>query len=57
MEANLLLDSRTGQLRGGDTGTAIVPGKAEKSLLIQAVQYESYEMPPKGKLGGRMSRS
>lgn len=50
LEAKLLLDSRKGHLVGGDSGSAIVPGDAEGSLLIEAVRYESYEMPPKGKL-------
>ena len=50
LEAGLLLDSRASQLRGGDSGPAIVPGKADQSLLIQAVRYEDFEMPPKGKL-------
>lgn len=50
VEAKLLLDSRASHLRGGDSGAAIVPGDAAKSLLIEAVRYESYEMPPKGKL-------
>ena len=50
LEAGLLLDSRAGQLRGGDTGPAIVPGQIGESLLIQAVRYEDLEMPPKGKL-------
>lgn len=50
IEAKLLVDSRDAQLRGGDTGAAIVPGDAEKSLLIEAVRYKSFEMPPKGKL-------
>lgn len=50
VEASLLLDSRAAHLRGGDSGPAIVPGDAESSLLIEAVRYESYEMPPQGKL-------
>ena len=50
LEAKLLLDSRKGQLKGGDSGPAVVPGDADGSLLIEAVRYESYEMPPKGKL-------
>lgn len=53
VEAKLLLDSREGHLRGGDSGAAIVAGDAEKSPLIEAVRYESYEMPPKGKLPER----
>ena len=53
VEAKLLLDSRKAQLRGGDSGAAIVPGKSDESLLIDAVRYESLEMPPKGKLPER----
>ena len=50
VEGTLLLDHREFHLKGGDSGAAILPGDAEKSLLIEAVRYESYEMPPKGKL-------
>ncbi len=50
LEAGLLLDSRAGQLRGGDSGPAIVPGNAAESRLIQAVRYQDFEMPPKGRL-------
>ncbi|WP_146527596.1 PSD1 and planctomycete cytochrome C domain-containing protein [Novipirellula artificiosorum] len=50
LQAGLLLDSRQGLVQGGDSGAAIVPGDADGSLLIEAVRYESYEMPPKGKL-------
>ena len=50
IEANLLLDSRVSHLKGGDSGPTIVPGNASSSLLIEAVHYDSYEMPPKGKL-------
>jgi hypothetical protein len=53
LEAGLLLDSRSGQLRGGDSGPAIVPGQVGKSRLIQAVRYEDFEMPPKGELPAR----
>ena len=53
-EANggLLLDSRAGWLRGGDTGTAITPGSPETSLLVEAVRYRNHDlqMPPQGRL-------
>jgi hypothetical protein len=51
-KGDLLLDSREGWQKGGDSGPAVVPGDAEQSLLIQAVRWakEDYEMPPKGKL-------
>ena len=53
LEGGLLLDSRSAQLRGGDSGPSIVPGNADQSLLVQAVRYEDFEMPPKGKLPER----
>ncbi|HEY5313760.1 MAG TPA: DUF1553 domain-containing protein [Pirellulales bacterium] len=46
----LRLDSRASILAGGDSGPAIVPGKPGESLLVEAIRYESLEMPPKGKL-------
>src|SRR5438034_5075501 len=51
LKGGLLLDSREGLLKGGDTGAAIVPGDTEKSLLIKAVRYtdDDLKMPPKGK--------
>ncbi|MBA4019599.1 MAG: hypothetical protein C0483_20740 [Pirellula sp.] len=42
----LRLDSRAGLLKGGDSGPAIAVGSPEKSLLIEAVKHESFEMPP-----------
>ncbi len=50
--AGLRVDSREALLSGGDTGPAIVPGKAGASLLIQAVArtHAEIKMPPKGKL-------
>jgi hypothetical protein len=50
LKANLFLDSREGMVRGGDTGPSIVPGKPNDSLLLKALHYEDYEMPPSGKL-------
>ncbi|OAI52719.1 hypothetical protein AYO47_05980 [Planctomyces sp. SCGC AG-212-M04] len=47
---NLRLDSKTSMLTGGDSGAAIVPGKPKDSLIIDAINYGSLEMPPKGKL-------
>jgi hypothetical protein len=46
----LRLDSRSAMLSGGDSGAAIAPGNAAESLLVQAVKYESFEMPPDGHL-------
>ena len=50
-KGGLRLDSREAALKGGDTGAAIVAGKPEESLLLQAVRHENgLEMPPDGKL-------
>jgi len=52
LQGALRVDSRDGLLAGGDSGTSIVPGAPEKSLLLESLRYtgESYDMPPKGKL-------
>ncbi|MCA9062563.1 MAG: PSD1 domain-containing protein [Planctomycetaceae bacterium] len=50
IEAELLLDSRQRILTGGESGPSIIPGNPDESLLIQAVRYESFEMPPSGRL-------
>lgn len=50
LQAGLRVDSRAALLSGGDSGPAIVSGDADASLFIEAVRYESYEMPPNGKL-------
>ena len=53
LQGGLLLDSRPGWLKGGDSGSAILPGKPEESLLVRAVRYakdEHVQMPPKGKM-------
>ncbi len=50
VEGELYVDTRQGLLEGGQSGPAIVPGKPEESLLLEALKYESLEMPPEGKL-------
>src|SRR6185503_5345482 len=51
VKGGLLLDSRQGWQKGGDTGPAIAPGDPEKSLLIRAVRYKDkdLQMPPNDK--------
>lgn len=49
-KGGLILDSRSGWQVGGDSGPAIEPGKPSESLLLEALKYDSFEMPPKGKL-------
>jgi mono/diheme cytochrome c family protein len=49
-KGGLRLDSGPALLKGGDSGPAIVPGKPDQSLLIQAVRRAGdLKMPPNGK--------
>lgn len=50
IEGGLRLDGPHWFLKGGDSGPAVIPRNASDSLVIQAVKWQSYEMPPKGKL-------
>jgi hypothetical protein len=51
-KGGLLLDTRAGMLKGGDSGPALVPRKPKDSLILKAVHYseEGLRMPPSGKL-------
>jgi hypothetical protein len=50
-KSDLRLDSREAILKGGETGPAIVPGKPQESLLVEAIRYDgSIQMPPRGRL-------
>ncbi|HUE73455.1 MAG TPA: DUF1549 domain-containing protein [Pirellulaceae bacterium] len=49
-QGNLRLDSQAAALAGGDSGAVIVPGKPGESLLIDAIEYKSLEMPPDARL-------
>ncbi len=46
IKGGLRLDSRPAVLLGGDSGAALVPGKPDESLLIQAIRHDGLEMPP-----------
>ena len=50
IQGGLSLDTAQGLLRGGDSGPALVPHQGDSSLIIQAIRYESNQMPPRGKL-------
>ena len=54
LEAGLRLDHRQGLRKGGESGPAVVPGDVEKSLLINALRYQDYEMPPKKQLPAKV---
>ncbi len=45
-QASLRLDTKKGLQNGGESGSAIVAGQVDESLLIQAVRREGLEMPP-----------
>jgi cytochrome c553 len=50
VKGGLMLDTHEGLMQGGDTGPAIVPGKPDDSLLVDAIHYtdDNLQMPPKG---------
>ena len=52
VKGGLLLDTKAGLLKGGDTGPAIIPGNPNASLLIKAIRYTDpdLQMPKKAKL-------
>jgi cytochrome c553 len=53
-KGGLVLTSRERVLQGGDSGPAVVIGKPEESLLLQAIQYrDEPKMPPDAKLNDR----
>lgn len=55
-KGDLFLDSRDGSRKGGAGGAAVIPGKVDESLLIQAIRYkdEDLQMPPADE-GGKLS--
>jgi mono/diheme cytochrome c family protein len=55
-KAGLVLDSKAGWEKGGDSGSPIVPGKPEESLLMKAVHWtdKDLKMPPE-KAGGKLT--
>ena len=51
LKGGLLLDTRDGLLRGGDSGPAVVPGKPAEGTLPKALRHDGdVKMPPKGTL-------
>ncbi len=56
VKGSLLVDSAGGLLKGGDSGTALVAGKPEVSLLVEALRHESLEMPPAERLPEKVIR-
>jgi dienelactone hydrolase/cytochrome c553 len=51
IKGGLVLDTRDGIRKGGDSGPAVVPGDVSASFLIAAIRHDDgLEMPPKSKL-------
>ncbi|MCA9195689.1 MAG: PSD1 domain-containing protein, partial [Planctomycetales bacterium] len=50
LKGGLRLDSRAALLQGGESGAALDLQANESSILLSAVRYEDFEMPPRGKL-------
>ncbi|MFT5465772.1 MAG: hypothetical protein ACI8UO_000868 [Verrucomicrobiales bacterium] len=46
-KSGLVLDHRDGLLKGGDLGPAVVPGKPEESILMEAIRHENDLTMPK----------
>lgn len=54
IQGGLRLDDPGAMLRGGDSGAAVMPGLPDKSLLLAAIRYDGFEMPPDGPLDQRI---
>ncbi|HEY2574451.1 MAG TPA: DUF1549 domain-containing protein, partial [Verrucomicrobiaceae bacterium] len=56
VKGGLVLDTREGIRKGGETGPAVVPGDVTRSLLLEAMRYgnKDLQMPPE-KEGGKLS--
>ena len=50
VEGGLLLDTAAGSRAGGESGPAVVPGNPDESLMLGAVRYQTFEMPPNQQL-------
>ena len=52
IKGGLVLDTRDGTRKGGETGAIIQPGAPERSKLIASLKHRNPDtaMPPKGKL-------
>ncbi|MCE9604992.1 MAG: PSD1 and planctomycete cytochrome C domain-containing protein [Planctomycetia bacterium] len=50
LKAGLVVDTRAGLLKGGESGASVTPGKPAESLLLSAIKHDGLEMPPNQKL-------
>lgn len=52
VQGGLRINRRSDLLQGGDSGPAVSLEEPADSLLLRAINYEDYEMPPDGQLSG-----
>ncbi len=50
LKGNLSLENAASVVKGGVSGTALVGGKPDESLILDALKFDGLEMPPAGKL-------
>ncbi len=50
IRGNFVMTNRADLVAGGESGEAIDLQNPEESLLLEAINYDSYEMPPNGQL-------
>ncbi|WP_197441353.1 DUF1549 domain-containing protein [Thalassoglobus neptunius] len=50
LRGGLLVDNAHGLTEGGDSGPAIVAGNPAEGTLMEALRYETFEMPPRQQL-------
>ncbi|MGI9471780.1 MAG: PSD1 and planctomycete cytochrome C domain-containing protein [Rubripirellula sp.] len=54
IQGGLRLDDPTSMAQGGDSGPAVMPGEPDQSLLLAAIRYDEFEMPPEGPLSSEV---
>ncbi len=54
IQGGLRLDDPASMVRGGDSGAAVMPGDPQRSLILAAIRYDGFEMPPSGPLEERV---
>ena len=54
VKGGLLIDTRDGIRRGGDSGHGVVPGEPADSLILEAMRHDGLEMPPEKKLDAKV---
>ena len=50
VKAGLRISDQASLLEGGESGSAVDLANPDESILLNAINYRDYEMPPKGKL-------